>query len=83
MEIGEAHALGVEEVEVGRLEDGISVGGEIAVALIIGEDEENVRTLGGGGGDGEGREREKEGKRETGEGAWRLEREGSAVVGAG
>jgi hypothetical protein len=69
VEIGEAHALGVEEVEVGRLEDGISVGGEIAVALIIGEDEENVRTLGGGGGGGRFGEGEKEGRREGEKGA--------------
>jgi hypothetical protein len=50
VEVGEAHALGAESVEVGRLEDGISVGGKITVALIVGEDEENVGALGGGGG---------------------------------
>lgn len=61
MEIGEAHALGVKGVEVRRFQDGISVGGKIAVALIIGEDEKDVGTLGSGGERGE---REKKGKSE-------------------
>jgi hypothetical protein len=65
VEIGEAHALGVESVEVRGFQDGISVGGEIPVALIIREDEENIGAPGGGGGrGGEGGESEQEGKSE-------------------
>ena len=64
VEIGEAHALSAESVEVGRLEDGISVSGKIAVALIVGDDEENVGARGGGRGGGECGEGEKEGKKE-------------------
>jgi hypothetical protein len=65
VEIGEAHALSVESVEVRSFQDGISVGGEIPVALIIREDEENIGAPGGGGGrGGEGGESEQEGKSE-------------------
>jgi hypothetical protein len=44
----------VESVEVRGFQDGISVGGEIPVALIIREDEENIGAPGGGGGRGGG-----------------------------
>ena len=40
--VGEAKGLGVELVEVGSLDDGVSVAGEIAVALVIGDDEDDV-----------------------------------------
>ena len=42
VKIGEAHALVVQPIEVGRFEDGISVTGEIAVTLIIREDEDDI-----------------------------------------
>jgi hypothetical protein len=45
VEIGEARAFVVQAIEVGRLEDGIAVGGDIAVALVVGEDEEDVGTF--------------------------------------
>jgi hypothetical protein len=48
----------VKGVEVRRFQDGISVGGKIAVALIVGEDEKDVGTLGSGGECGE-REKKK------------------------
>ena len=38
----ELHAFGCQTVEVGRLDHGISEAGQIAIAEIIGEDEENV-----------------------------------------
>jgi hypothetical protein len=44
-EVLKAHALGVEAVEVRRFENGIAVGGEIAVALVVGEQEDDVRTF--------------------------------------
>ena len=43
MEVREAHALVMQAVHVGRLEDGIAVGGNIAVALVVGQDENDVR----------------------------------------
>ena len=66
VEIGEAHALGVKGVEVRRFQDGILVGGKIAVALIVGEDEKDVGTLGSGGECNEGK---KEGERQGEKGA--------------
>lgn len=38
----EAHALGAEAIEVGCLEDGIAVGGDVAVALVVGEEKDDV-----------------------------------------
>ena len=49
MEIREADALGAEAVHVWRLEDGIAVRGEVAVTLIVGEDEEDVGLPAGDG----------------------------------
>ena len=49
MEIGEPHRLLAQFVEVGRLEDGIPVAGEIAHALIVGEDDQDVGFLAPGG----------------------------------
>lgn len=46
MEIGEAHRFGVKAVEVGGLEDGVAVTGEITVALVVGHDEDDIGTLG-------------------------------------
>ena len=45
MKVGEAHALGMQPVEVRRLQDRIAVAGEVAVALVVGEDEDDVRLL--------------------------------------
>ena len=58
VEVREAHALGVETVHVRGLEHGVAVGGDVAVALVVGEEEDDVRALagerGGGGGGGTG-----------------------------
>ena len=42
MEVREPHALGMQLVEVGRLEHGIAMRGDVAVALVVGEDEDDV-----------------------------------------
>jgi hypothetical protein len=42
MEIGEAHAFRVEGVEVRRLDDRIAVGGDFAVALVVGDDQDDT-----------------------------------------
>ena len=42
MVVGEDGGLGVEFVEVGGLDDGIAVAGEVAVALVIGDDDDDV-----------------------------------------
>jgi hypothetical protein len=47
VKILKAHALGAEAVEVGRLEDGVAVGGDVAVALVVGEEEDDVGLSGG------------------------------------
>lgn len=39
----------VERVEVGSLDDGVAVAGEIAVALVVGDDDDDVRLLSSGG----------------------------------
>ena len=43
--VGEDGGLGVELVKVGRLYDGITVAGEVAVALVIGDDDDDVGFL--------------------------------------
>ena len=43
MEVGEARALGMEAVKVRRLQIGVPRAGEIAHALVVGEDEHDVR----------------------------------------
>ena len=43
VEVGEANAFVMQPVEVGRLEDRVAVAGQIAVALVVGEDEDDVR----------------------------------------
>jgi hypothetical protein len=43
MEIGKAHALVMEAVDIGGFEHGIAVTRHVAVALIICEDEDDVR----------------------------------------
>ena len=43
--VGEGGGFGVEFVEVGSFDDGISVAGEVAVALIVGDDEDDVWSL--------------------------------------
>ena len=45
MEVGEADALLVQPVEVRRLDDRVAVAGEIAVALVVGHDQDDVGTL--------------------------------------
>ena len=42
VEIGEANGVSVEGVEVGGFEDGVTVAGEVAVALVIGDDDDDV-----------------------------------------
>ena len=84
VEIRETHALGAEAIEVGRLQDGISVGGDVAVTLIIGKDEKNIR-LGagdgfGGSGGGCGRDGEKERQSDGENGAEGIHRRRGFVV---
>ena len=49
VKIVEAHALGAERVEVRGFEDRIAVGGKVAVALIIGENKNDIGPRRGGG----------------------------------
>ena len=42
MEVGETHAFVVQAVQVRRLEDRIAKTGDVAIALIVGEDEDQV-----------------------------------------
>ena len=43
MEVVEADALGVELVEVGSSLDGVAVAAKVAVALVVGYDQDHVR----------------------------------------
>lgn len=43
--VEKSHGLVVEPVEIGRLDDGVAVTCDIAVALVIREDEDDVRRL--------------------------------------
>ena len=53
MEVDEPRAFAVEAVDVRRAEDGVAVAGEVAVPLVIGEDEDDVGpAIGDGGSDG-------------------------------
>lgn len=45
MIIGKDGGFAVELVEVGGFDDGISMAGEISVALVIGDDEDNIGSL--------------------------------------
>jgi hypothetical protein len=54
LEISEAHALAVERIEMRRLENGIPMASEVAVSLVIGEDENDIRASRGLAGDGGG-----------------------------
>ena len=49
MEICEADALVVKLIEGGGFNPGISVGSDVAIALVVGEDEDDVWGLGGAG----------------------------------
>ncbi len=40
--VGEAHAFGGHAVQVGRLDEALAVGAEVAVAQIVGQDEDDV-----------------------------------------
>lgn len=42
MVIRENGGLGVEFVEIGSLDNGIAVAGEIAIALVIGDDDDDI-----------------------------------------
>ena len=42
MEIGEADALAMELIEVRSLQGGIAVAGQVAVSLVVGQDENHV-----------------------------------------
>jgi hypothetical protein len=44
MEVAEAYALVVQPVKVWRLEDRITVTGEVAVALVVGQQKDDVRS---------------------------------------
>ena len=46
VEIGQAEALAVQPVEVRRLEHGIAVAGEVAVALVVGQHDDHIRFRG-------------------------------------
>jgi len=43
VEVGQTHALGVQRVEVRRLQDRVAVTGEVAVPLVVGDDDDDVR----------------------------------------
>ena len=47
MVVGEDGGLAVEFIEVRGLDDGITVAGEVAVALVICDDDDDVWPLGG------------------------------------
>ena len=61
VEVREAHAFVVEAIHVRRLEQRVPVRGDVAVALVVGEDEQDVGSLAGEGGgslaDRDGKER--------------------------
>ena len=42
MEIGQSNGLGMEFIEVGRLNDRVAVAGEIAIALIISHKDDDI-----------------------------------------
>ncbi len=42
VEVGEAHTIGVQGVDAGRLQDRVAVAAEVAVALVVGDDEDHV-----------------------------------------
>ena len=46
VEVGQADGLGVQAVEVRRLEDRIAVAREVAVALVVGHDDDDVGAVG-------------------------------------
>ena len=66
MEIVETHALGAESVEVRGFKDRIAVGGKVAVALIIGENKNDIGPRRGGGGCGGKQSRTGQEKQRTG-----------------
>ena len=45
MEIREANAFGVEPVEVRRFDEGIALAAQVAVALVVGQDQDHVGTV--------------------------------------
>ena len=47
MEIGQADGLGMELIKVGCLNDRVSMAGEIAIALIISHEDDDIWTFRG------------------------------------
>lgn len=47
MVVGESGTLSVELIEMGSFDEGMSVTGEVSVALVIGHDVDDIRLLGG------------------------------------
>jgi hypothetical protein len=47
MKVGQANGLGMELIEVGCLNDGISMTGEISIALVISHKDNHIRPFSG------------------------------------
>ena len=58
VKVREADAFSMEAIHVGRLEDRIAVTGEVPVALIIGEDDQDIGLERGGVSSGRGEDGE-------------------------
>ena len=43
MKIGQSHALGMQRIETWRFENRIAMTGQVAVSLVVRDDENNVR----------------------------------------
>ena len=48
-EVGHAHRFGVKPVHVRRFQNGMTVRADVAVALVVGEEEDDVGLVRGGG----------------------------------
>ena len=59
LEVGEADALATELIQVRGLEDRVPVGADVAVTLVIGQDEQDIGPVGGRGDGDEQREQER------------------------
>ena len=60
MEIGQAHGFAMQAVQVRRLDQGMPVGGYIAIASVIGDDENDIGSSIGGRGGQDPREPQKD-----------------------
>jgi hypothetical protein len=77
----EAHALGAEAIQVGRLQDRVPVGGNVAVALIVSEKEHDVGLATGECGVGPGNEaRKNQQSGEEAEGGHHVGKEGDSAA---